>query len=193
MKPTVRILIDEPNQYFAHGFILALTEHFREQSMNVQFTQALCDKSRADLIFVSAEQNGVRLRYLTRRQGMPGHQRIFLFKEKPNAADRSVYNALDGIFYRYQSLRWAIQFVDQEIYTLRSANECIPRPQLPDLLTHREAEILQHLATGLRACDISGILALTQKTVSAHKRNAMAKLGLRRSSDLHYWLLRGER
>lgn len=189
MKSKVRILIDEPNQYFAHGFMLGLTEHFLEQRIRVQFTHALCDKTYADIVFLSAEQSNIRLRYLTRRHGTPAHQRIFLFKEKPDAADKSIYKALDGIFYRYQSLRWASQLIIQTMYKSPLASICTPHPIEPPHFTEREEEILHYLATGLRACDISRILAINQKTVSAHKRSAMVKLELNRASDLNYWLL----
>ncbi|BEM02418.1 hypothetical protein SM14VA2_48300 (plasmid) [Serratia marcescens] len=192
MKATVRILLDEPNQYFSYGFRLALMEHFREQGVRLTITHSARDKMLADIVFVSAEQHHVRLRYLTRRQDTPTHQQIFLFKEKPNASDKLMYKNLDGIFYRYQSLHWAKQLLILAMNKLSAATQCRTGLTEPSVFTDREIKILYYLATGLRACDISRILAISPKTVSAHKRNAMVKLGCSRVSDLNYWLLNGE-
>jgi DNA-binding NarL/FixJ family response regulator len=38
---------------------------------------------------------------------------------------------------------------------------------------------------------IAQLLGLDVKTVSAHKRNAMVKLGFSRTSDLYYWMKNG--
>ncbi|MGK9009934.1 response regulator transcription factor [Serratia marcescens] len=192
MKSTVRILIDETNQYFSYGFMSALTECLHEQGVCLNFTHTVCDKIRADIVFVSAEQNLARLRYLSRRQDAPAHQRIFLFKEKPNAVDKLIYKNLDGVFYRYQSLNWAKNLIIHAIKKMPTVSQCPPHSIEPYLFTERETKILHYLATGLRACEISRILAISPKTVSAHKRNAMVKLGCRRVSDLNYWLLSGE-
>ncbi|MGU9757795.1 hypothetical protein ACV1BL_25455 (plasmid) [Serratia marcescens] len=83
MKATVRILLDEPNQYFSYGFMSTLMEHVREQGVRLTFTHSARDKMLADIVFVSAEQHQVRLRYLTRRQDTPAHQQIFLLNVAP--------------------------------------------------------------------------------------------------------------
>ena len=192
MKPTVVVLIAEPNWYFAHGFMQALSEHFRSLGVEPQFTQTVADKVHADIVFVAAEKEGVQLRYLTQRHSAPLHQHIFIFKEKPGQMDKIIYKDLDGIFYRYQSLHWAMQVATQGLQNLYLAVERKPsRISRRVPLTEREKEILHYLAMGLRSCDIGRTLRISQKTVSGHKRNAMAKLGLNRPSDLNYWLLRG--
>lgn len=81
MKAMIRILLDEPNPYFYYGFMSALMEHVREQGVRLTFTHSARDKMLADIVFVSAEQHQVRMRYLTRRQDTPAHQQVFLFKE----------------------------------------------------------------------------------------------------------------
>lgn len=190
MKSPVRILIVEPDQFFAHGFMLAITELFIKHRVKVHFTHTLSEKEWADIIFLSAEQDDMQVRYLTRRKGMPSHQYIFLFKEKMATTDKTKYKALDGIFYRNQSLRYITQTIAQMVHKLLYAIRNAKNRSGPDYeLTERESEIIYYLATERRPCDISRILSISQKTVSSHKRSVMTKLGLDRASDLNYWLI----
>lgn len=191
MKPCVTILIVESNQYFARGFMHGLLKHFDSLEIALEFTHSLADKSIADVVFAAAELEGAQLRYLTQRETAPPYQHIYLFKERPAQADKAQCKALNGIFYRYQSLDWAVQIVAQALRNLSVIKTRYRRasPAIP--LTEREREILSYLSKGQRSCDISRRLSISQKTVSGHKRNAMAKLGLSRSPDLNYWLLHG--
>lgn len=47
------------------------------------------------------------------------------------------------------------------------------------LLTDREREVMQCVASGLRTRDIAERLSLSQKTVEKHRSSLMRKLGLR--------------
>jgi DNA-binding NarL/FixJ family response regulator len=49
----------------------------------------------------------------------------------------------------------------------------------PSLLTEREREIMQCVASGLRTREIAERLSLSHKTVEKHRSNLMRKLGLR--------------
>ena len=51
-------------------------------------------------------------------------------------------------------------------------------------LTPREVEVLQRLVAGQSNADIAAGLALSEKTVSTHKTNLMAKLRLESMADL---------
>ncbi|WP_431224769.1 helix-turn-helix domain-containing protein [Serratia sp. L9] len=55
----------------------------------------------------------------------------------------------------------------------------------------RETEVLQCLATGMCVQDTADYLAISNKTVNAHKRSAMHKLHFRRNQELHKWFLQG--
>ncbi|ANS44722.1 Transcriptional regulatory protein TdiR [Serratia inhibens PRI-2C] len=192
MNPAVTILIVEPNLYFAQGFSQGLLMHSNEFGVNIRISESLLDKNNCDMVFLAAEQDAAEWRYLTQRRTAPAHQRIFVFKEKPGLYDCVQFKDLDGIFYRHQSMNWAMQIVTQALHSM--ALPSVPKRRISDRrqpLTDREIEILRYLANGQRACEISHYLRISPKTVSGHKRNAMEKLGITRSSDLNYWLLRG--
>jgi DNA-binding CsgD family transcriptional regulator len=192
MKTTVTILLAEPNLYFALGFSQGLLLHFTHIGVDLHISENLLDKNHCDMVFLAAEQDISKLRYLTQRRAAPAHQRIFVFKEKPSQHDSTQFKSLDGIFYRHQSVGWAMQIVTQALYkmTLPSTSKGHVNTLCP-ALTAREIEILRYLANGQRASEISQYLHISAKTVSGHKRNAMEKLGITRTSDLNYWLLRG--
>lgn len=59
-----------------------------------------------------------------------------------------------------------------------------PRPKTVPLLTARESEVLHRLAAGQSNSEIARDLYLSEKTVSTHKTNLMAKLKLDSLADL---------
>jgi DNA-binding NarL/FixJ family response regulator len=59
-----------------------------------------------------------------------------------------------------------------------------PAEKATPALTAREAEVLQRLAAGQTNSEIARSLNLSEKTVSTHKTNLMAKLGLESLADL---------
>lgn len=56
-------------------------------------------------------------------------------------------------------------------------------------LTARESEIVRFFAVGHRCGEIARMMALSPKTVSAHKANAMRKLGISSNADLIRWAM----
>ncbi|BEO63649.1 hypothetical protein SMQE30_40720 [Serratia marcescens] len=56
-------------------------------------------------------------------------------------------------------------------------------------LSHCEKKVLGLMSSGMSACSIAGLLQRSQKTISAHKRSAMRKLNVRKTSELNKVLL----
>jgi len=59
-----------------------------------------------------------------------------------------------------------------------------------EALSDREFDVLRRLAVGDSVTDVASALNLSVKTVSSHKANAMAKLGLHNQTDLVRYALR---
>ena len=70
-------------------------------------------------------------------------------------------------------------------YSLLSMADC---QQCIQTLTIREQQVLSTLKRGMRLSQIATFLRLSPKTVSAHKRNAMLKLGILHNAELYRWL-----
>ncbi|NTX81558.1 helix-turn-helix transcriptional regulator [Serratia proteamaculans] len=56
-------------------------------------------------------------------------------------------------------------------------------------LSSCEKKVLRLMSTGMSACTIAGMLHRSQKTISAHKRSAMRKLNVHKSTELNKMLL----
>jgi DNA-binding NarL/FixJ family response regulator len=54
-----------------------------------------------------------------------------------------------------------------------------PRPELPDGLTPREAEILALIADGLTNSEIAARLVISEATVKSHVNHVFTKTGVR--------------
>lgn len=189
MKTTLTILIADPNTYFTLGFHQGLLLHYAARGQNIFITDNMFDKHRADIIFVSAEHNASRLRYLRQRSAGPQHQQIFIIKEKTSQYDKTLFADMDGIFYRQQRLECAIYLVDLAMHAVYRQHISLNHYGLG--LTRREVQVIRGLSHGLPLAAIAEHYALSAKTISSHKRRAMTKLGITRTSDLHYWLLGG--
>lgn len=186
MRRTLTILVVDPNSYFSLGFRQGLLLHYAMQGKNVFLSDNMFDKHRADIVFLSAEQNASRLRYLCRRGSGPRNQKIFIIKERVSQYDSALFTDMDGILYRSQSLERAIYLINH----LLGKKSVLPDSYGP-CLSRREVEVIRGLSLGLPLRVIAENYALSVKTISSHKRRAMSKLGITRTPDLHYWLLDG--
>ncbi len=75
----------------------------------------------------------------------------------------------------------ALGVADEAARLARRQRIALPDGQVPnrlDILTAREREVLDVLATGATNRDIAERLFISQKTVSVHVSNLMAKLGV---------------
>nr|WP_269815850.1 LuxR C-terminal-related transcriptional regulator [Serratia ureilytica] len=64
-------------------------------------------------------------------------------------------------------------------------------PRCALTLTYREWQVLSAIRRCMRPYQVAIYLNLSIKTVSAHKCNAMNKLGFHRNSELYHWLRQG--
>jgi DNA-binding NarL/FixJ family response regulator len=61
---------------------------------------------------------------------------------------------------------------------------------MPESLTPREREVLQHIVLGETNHQIAAVLFLSVKTVEWHRSNLMSKLGMHSVADLVRYALR---
>lgn len=188
MSVFFKILIADHNHYFSQGLRDALSLHFKGKDLCVQLTNNIYNKHIAQIVFVAEELPSFLLRYLSHQGSGPAGQYIFIIKDRQTPLDAHKFKGVTGILYRNQSLRCACRLVAGDI--LKTLLNPLPqRPPRP--LTLREVEVIRCLACWQRPSYIARRHGLSIKTISTHKRNAMAKLGLKSSADLNYWLLLG--
>lgn len=194
-KNNLTVVINDPNRFFAEGLMSRIRDDSSSIGLNIEFSDCVFN-SRAKLVFLAADTVSIaNLHYLNRRLGSRTLS-VFIIHEtdSSNAANSLKISKLS----EYTSL-FRTQSVEDISATIRSHIE--PQSDLRNILippcsvrsknnlTRRETEILRYLARGISNGAVARFLHISEKTVSAHKRNIMSKLNMIRPAELNYWLL----
>lgn len=194
-KNHVTIVINDPNRFFVEGLMNCITDTSSSMGLDVEFTDCVFN-SQAKLVFLAAETVSIaNLHYLNNRLATRALS-VFIIKESTseNSANTLKINKLN----QYSSLN-RNQSLSDFSAAIRSHLE--PQSDLRNILippcsvrsksnlTRRETEILRYLARGISNGAVARFLRISEKTVSAHKRNIMSKLNMIRPAELNYWLL----
>ena len=79
----------------------------------------------------------------------------------------------------------AIHLASRGLHVLpRTNGEFVAEPLGPELLTPREADVLEHLQAGRSNAEIALALSVSVETVRTHRRNIYRKLGVRTRREL---------
>jgi DNA-binding NarL/FixJ family response regulator len=79
----------------------------------------------------------------------------------------------------------AIHLASRGLHVLpRTTTDFAPEPLGPELLTPREADVLEHLQAGRSNAEIALALSVSVETVRTHRRNIYRKLGVRTRREL---------
>jgi DNA-binding NarL/FixJ family response regulator len=79
----------------------------------------------------------------------------------------------------------AIHLASRGLHVLpRTTADFAPEPLGPELLTPREADVLEHLQAGRSNAEIALALSVSVETVRTHRRNIYRKLGVRTRREL---------
>jgi DNA-binding NarL/FixJ family response regulator len=79
----------------------------------------------------------------------------------------------------------AIHLASRGLHVLpRTTGDFAPEPLGPELLTPREADVLEHLQAGRSNAEIALALSVSVETVRTHRRNIYRKLGVRTRREL---------
>ncbi|CAI1935381.1 response regulator transcription factor [Serratia fonticola] len=188
MTPILQVLINDLDQFFSTGLEKLLTEHFLAKGITLRFSNNPLSYPMADLIFWTPDNTNYRLPSgLLTEQCLTSRLIIVTSGEKNFRFNRLIQRR----FNRHQSCAALLALVDEAISKKASYSHeelaAIENPMA--LLTPRQKEVMYYVAKGMRASKIANNMQLHEKTVSGHKRAAMGKLQLKRTSDLHNWLL----
>jgi DNA-binding NarL/FixJ family response regulator len=79
----------------------------------------------------------------------------------------------------------AIHLASRGLHVLPPAAIDVPEPMGPELLTAREADVLELLQSGRSNAEIAGALHVSVETVRTHARRIYRKLGVKTRRELH--------
>lgn len=150
------------------------------------------------MIFLAEESLSIaNIHYLNRRMSMRPLC-VFIIKNSDSDDDVSegkMHNISHyTTLYRNQPVDSVLSVINEQLEQLNSmrgvlAQSCSIVSRTDNNLTRRETEILRYLARGISNGGVARFLHISEKTVSAHKRNIMCKLNMIRPAELNYWLI----
>lgn len=195
MKKIITVCILDANRFFALGIKLILLSYFELRGQGVFFVGE-DSVARADLVFWSA------------RYGLPGQlcqqaslgsgQFTAFIVVRSGLGDKLSCRRCrceQGTLWRGASPKSLLALVEKG---LRAKDTSKPQMQTSSCsscatlsLTRREQDVMSCMSWEMAPKSVPLYLNLSPKTVSAHKRAVMRKLGFKRNEELYHWLRNG--
>ena len=194
-KSHATVVINDPNHFFSAGLMHCIRDAYSAAGFTVSFTDHIFNH-RSKLIFLTSDiLSAAHAHHLNHHMTIRQLQ-IFTIYNTPLEKEKHAtnYNKLNYCIplYRTQSVKEISATVRHYINAPSNLRDilvqpCSKRPE--QSFTRRETEILRYLARGISNGAVARFLQISEKTVSAHKRNIMSKLNMIRPAELNYWLL----
>lgn len=186
MPGVFKILIVDSDKFFSKGLSMSIENYFSELSMPFIIRETKHSYRMADLIFWAPHGLGAALPSgLLRDKGYMS--KLVVVMTQLGARLTQQYEP--AFLYRHQGAQVVSEIIDRAITAKSKAEVKIPEHVLMNKLTNRQRQILHYISKGMYSTEIANILNIDCKTVSSHKRSAMAKLSISRTTDLYQWLL----
>lgn len=194
-KNNITIVINDANRFYVDGLAKCISEDFSGRGIHTEFTDCIFN-GRSKMIFLAEESLSVaNIHYLNRRMSMRPIC-IFVIKDREDVDSHSKTKTSDinhyATLYRDQSVESTLSLITSQMEQLQNLRNILVQPcsnRFHHNLTRRETEILRYLARGISNGGVARFLNISEKTVSAHKRNIMTKLNMVRPAELNYWLI----
>lgn len=193
MKKIITVCIVDTDRFFALGVKLILIPYFEHLGQVVLFVDAE-NAAGADLVICSACSDMpiriCRTRWL-RQNESPVYIVVRSTQEGSLSERRCLYE--QGNLWRGASPQSLLALVEKELKdregAVISAAKCHFCTRM--ILTQRELEVMRCMTREMAPKSLTRYLNLSPKTVSAHKRAVMRKLGFKRNEELYHWLRSG--
>ncbi|EEQ09759.1 Response regulator containing a CheY-like receiver domain and an HTH DNA-binding domain [Yersinia mollaretii ATCC 43969] len=191
MTRKLRISIVDQNNFFVEGLKDAIKKHCLAKGMSVAFMSQQLSHQAANLIFWAPSDPTNLVPVGLQSEGNNKSQLIMVLSQQEI---NSVKHQTPWVFYRNQSLETLLALVDQALMaSVIKGNKKEPEKQRDishlDILTRRQKQIINYVSEGICPSKIADNLQIHEKTVSSHKRSAMKRLQLNKTTDLYYWIL----
>ncbi|KFK95690.1 response regulator transcription factor [Serratia sp. Ag2] len=180
MNSRIFIALWDSDLFLLQGIKYLLTGYFQAKDMTVAFIPVagsnVVDLSVIDLV-IGGEFVG--------KQNRPDRQNISIVRHIFGRRNLYQYREIS----RNEKPETVVYLLNELFNTVTADNLLFAQGDIK--ISPREQEVLQGIAKELTPLQIAGWLNISVKTVSAHKRVAMRKLGLRNTNELYKWLLEG--
>lgn len=188
MRKVITVCILDENRFFVQGVQQILLTYFKVEG--VRFVGE-SEEARADLVFWSIRKGGPLQLCCHRKAEKPTTSGYITVSNKLRSTPSRCLRE-EGHIWRQARPQALLLLVEQ---CLQSRDNLVRPVHCPYcrvlVLTVREQEVMRCIGWEMTMKNVANYLSISQKTVSAHKRAAMRKLGFHRNSELYHWLLLG--
>lgn len=204
-KPVTRVLLADKNLLFRRGLRTILSRESDLQLLEdaVESDQVLqrVRSENPDVLMISLELLGDNSRhfgYFLRKASPNLSILVLSSNDSPENLQQSIEAGAKGYMLKDSSPAQLVKGLRQvassngqdpadlssTVPDLRALAARTPSPVRPNVLTSREQEVVRLLAEGKTVKEVAHDLALSIKTVEAHKLNLMRKLNIHNRSSL---------
>lgn len=197
MKKTITVLICDDDQFYLAGLKCFLQSWFQPHGITVNVSTNFQQRACADVLFIALSELSPYRLYALRQEMKSNSSPVFViggYGDESLNCSRERVQMIGTDIHRNSTLA----ALGEKFYDIIHRMESPPAPSrsasshisLLYRLTFRETQILRYLARGISHAMVARYLHISEKTVSAHKRNIMVKLNLSRTTELNYWLIK---
>ncbi len=176
----IKILILDDDRFFTQGLKFSLHHYFNEKGIEVDVHETLDANVHYYLVFIGVS-NFSQYHYARK---MISANTVFIIQPDIKPIFNR-YRVVMKTIQRKQSLSALLHQIDE----VHASREVVSYDAPLLLLTAREKTVLDYYSIGYSNIQIGKLLGIHQKTVSAHKTNAMNKLNFKHKGEFRRWII----
>ncbi len=196
----INLIVADDHQIFRQGLVKMLEEisdfNIIGETGNGNNALEIIMKTKPDIAILDIslpDLNGFEIAEAIQKKGIPTKVIFLTMHNDPITAKRAIQsfgdgyvikdNAFEDLLYAIKSVRAGGKFISPSVSD-KLINVGAPVESLQIVLTEREKEILNLIASGLTNKQIANKLYISIKTVETHRNRILQKLGVHTTADL---------
>ncbi len=196
----INLIVADDHQIFRQGLVKMLEEisdfNIIGETGNGNNALEIIIKTKPDIAILDIslpDLNGFEIAEAIQKKGIPTKVIFLTMHNDPITAKRAIQsfgdgyvikdNAFEDLLYAIKSVRAGGKFISPSVSD-KLINVGAPVESLQIVLTEREKEILNLIASGLTNKQIANKLYISIKTVETHRNRILQKLGVHTTADL---------
>ena len=198
-RPVIRVLIADPYPVIIRGIcnIVETKDYYRVvgETNNGREALQLAIDTEPDIAVVAyslPELNGINLAHAMRRACPNLEVLLYTMHGRDEIMTEAIAAGFQGIVLKSDPASELLAAMDALSVSRPYFSSAVPRELVdralvarrPNVLTHREREIIQLVAEGRTNKEAASFLGVSPKTVETHRSSAMRKLEMRTTADL---------
>lgn len=186
MPGVFKILIVDSDNFFTFGLKISIQSYFDKVNVPCFIRDTKHSYPMADLIFWAPHSPGAALPSGFLRDRGNFKKLVIVMSQR---GSQLVDHYVPSYFYRHQNNDVLFELLDHFLTTKYLSEREKSDTSRILKLTFRQSQVLNYLSIGMNMSEIAKAMNIDFKTVSSHKRAAMCRLRISKSTDLYKFLI----